>query len=402
MQVAYLLLLSLGHLVTDIAQGAVPLLLPYLKASLDLSYTAVGIVVLSSNLSSSIIQPVFGYASDRYRLLWLLPVGCLLSAIGIAAIGWVPNYGLLLFVIWLSGLGVAGYHPEASKTAHFLSSHRKATAMAIFAVGGNLGFGLGPVLAGILYFYAGLKGTAGLLFPGAAMAVILFLLLPRIRNVLENENAKRAKALPNSPSSGQVDSPAQTGSLILLLIVVIMRSWVHVGLMTYIPLYFMEHLGVSEVYASTMLSVFLIAGAVGTLLGGPMADLLGPKTMINFSMGAMVPLIYLLFHSQGIWAIVFSALAGMILISTFGITTVFGQYLLPNSVGLASGLMLGFAIGTGGLGATLLGVVADNFGLPMTITIIGLLPAVGLVLSSLLPRISTSLSQPSHTNSQAG
>ena len=140
-----LVVLSLGHLIADMGQGAIPLLLPYLKEIFALNYFQTGLIILATNFASSIIQPAFGLISDRYQCLWLLPLGCFAAMAGTALIGFVPNYYVLLMVVLIAGLGSASYHPEASKAVHYLSGAKKATAMSVFSVGGNLGAALGSV-----------------------------------------------------------------------------------------------------------------------------------------------------------------------------------------------------------------------------------------------------------------
>jgi MFS transporter, FSR family, fosmidomycin resistance protein len=168
-----LALLSAGHMTTDIAQGALPALLPFFKEALNLSYTMSGTILLCANMSSSVIQPAFGYLTDRHPLRWLLALAPLVSALGIGITGLIPSYGLLLVAVLISGIGVAGYHPEGFKTAFFFTGDKKATGMSIFAVGGNLGVAIGPVLALSLVTLFGLKGTLGLIVPGILLVLFI-------------------------------------------------------------------------------------------------------------------------------------------------------------------------------------------------------------------------------------
>lgn len=376
-------LLGTGHAVTDINQGALTVILTFFT---HLSQLQVGAAMLAFNLSSSVIQPLFGIFSDRFRAAWLIPVGCLLAGLGMAATGFTGGYLPLLLAVLVSGLGVAAYHPEGSKFARFASGERKASGMSLFSVGGNFGFAAGPILAGLFYKLAGLHGTAGFLVLGGVMAILLWANLPAIMRTQAAEPVPTAKGVSN-PSSNK--APEGVGKalvpVILLVLVVIMRSWTHLGIVTFLPQYYVRYLHHTNTYAAAVVSLFLLAGAFGTLVGGPLADRWGLKTMIILSMGMLIPLVCLLSILKGVWLILIVALAGFVTISTFAVTVVFGQELLPQNVGLASGLTLGFGIGMGGVGTTLLGGVADHWGLPAAFHVMIIFPVIGLLLTLLLP-----------------
>lgn len=181
----YLWILSLGHLIVDLGRGVLPILTPLLAQSFHLSYFQVGTLALAFTFSSAIIQPVFGVLSDRYSMPWLMPLGLFLSGFGLALTGMVNSYGLLLLAVLLSGIGVAGYHPEGSKVAHFASEDGNAgSSMAIFSVGGNLGFGLGPMLAVFVLSFAGLNSIQGVMIPGLLAALVFLFLMPRFKKIL--------------------------------------------------------------------------------------------------------------------------------------------------------------------------------------------------------------------------
>jgi len=170
-----LILLSIGHLVDDLPQGALPALLPFLKEALGLSYAMAGTIILCSSLTSSVIQPVFGYITDRKSLFWFLPLGCFCAGLGIALLGWASSYPQIIFLVVLSGLGVAIYHPEGWRNANFFAGEKKATGMSVFGVGGNLGIALGPLLAVSSVKNFGLKGSMYFLIPGVTLAGVFLL-----------------------------------------------------------------------------------------------------------------------------------------------------------------------------------------------------------------------------------
>ncbi|NLT95179.1 MAG: MFS transporter [Clostridia bacterium] len=375
----YLLLLGFGHLVVDLGQGILPILTPLLAQSLNLSYFQIGTVALAFTFSSAIIQPVFGVLSDRYSMPWLMPLGLFLSGFGLAMTGMVNSYELLLFAVLLSGIGVAGYHPEGSKLAHFVSAQGKAgSSMAVFSVGGNLGFGLGPMVAMFFLGFNGLDSIYGVMIPGVLAALVFLFLMPAFKRILAESQPKGKK----SKVSG-INTDRRGLSLVFLLMFVMVRSWIHSGLVYFIPFYFPEFKGFSE--PEYLVSTFLIAGAIGTVLGGPFADRFGGRNGLLVSMTISLLAVYPFLHLNARWASIFAFIVGAALISTFSTTVVFGQRLLPNNIGLASGLLLGFGVGMGSIGVTLLGAIADHAGLPFTMNIISLLPILGIILGLALP-----------------
>lgn len=381
-----LALLGAGHAITDISQGALPIVLTLVQPLFGLSQLQVGLAVLAFNLSSSVIQPAFGVLSDRVRAAWLVPLGCLLAGLGMALTGMSYNYKFLLMAALLSGLGVAAYHPEGSKFARLFSGWRKATGMSLFSVGGNVGFALGPLLASLFYELVGLRGTLGFLAINGIMALLLWTNMPKLAAA-----QPAASELPAAPrehrlaATASKTAPKVIVAVTLLVMVVIMRSWINLGVVTFLPQYYVNYLHQSQVLAAIMTSLFLFAGAFGTLVGGPLADRWGLKTVIIGSMAALLPLLYLLTMLSGIWSVIVVAAAGFAVISTFAVTVVFGQELLPHNIGLASGLTLGFGIGMGGVGTTMLGWVADHMGLPAVFHAMLLFPLIGLLLALFLP-----------------
>lgn len=375
----YLWILSIGHLIVDLGQGVLPILTPLLAQSLGLSYFQIGTVALAFTFSSAIIQPIFGVLSDRYSMPWLMPLGLFLSGFGLALTGKVNSYELLLVAVLLSGIGVAGYHPEGSKLAHFVSAEGKAgSSMAIFSVGGNLGFGLGPMLAMFFLGFSGLDSIHGVMIPGVLAAIVFLILLPKFKKILTDNLPQEKKRKVHS-----ISSQNWKASLTILILYVTVRSWIHSGLVYFIPFYFPVFKGITE--PEYLVSTFLIAGAVGTLLGGPFADRFGGRNGLLVSMIISLIAIYPFLHFNSTWISILAFIVGAALISTFSTTVVFGQRLLPNSIGLASGLLLGFGVGMGSIGVTILGAIADYAGLPVIMNIISVLPLLGIALAFLLP-----------------
>jgi FSR family fosmidomycin resistance protein-like MFS transporter len=304
----------------------------------------------------------------------------------------INSYGLLLLAVMLSGIGVAGYHPEGSKLTYLVSDEAKAGAsMSIFSVGGNLGLGIGPVFATFLLGFSGLDSIYGVVFPGLFAALVFLYLLPRFNKILRAHLQKEKTEKIEDKEIGEgktqtIDShkeKTRKSSLFFLLLYVAVRSWVHAGLVYFIPFYFPAFKNIAE--PEYLVSIFLIAGVIGTLLGGPFSDRFGGRKGLVISMIVSVLSVYPFIHLSGFFVPVFAFIAGTALVSTFSVTVVYGQRLLPDNIGLASGLVLGFAVGMGSIGVSVLGVIADHFGLPLVMNILGFLPAAGIVVALVLP-----------------
>jgi MFS transporter, FSR family, fosmidomycin resistance protein len=366
-------LLSSGHLATDFANGALPALLPFLKDRFSLSYTAVGAVILASQASSSLIQPLFGLWSDRRGAMWLLPAGVALAGIGIALAADAPSYWLVLILVLVSGVGVAAFHPEGSKFAGFVSGRRRASGMAWFSIGGNLGYALGPIATTALVTAFGLHGGLALAVPCLLVAGALLALAPYLRGFVPGPEAHDAHAGEDDPLAMK-----------LLLGVIALRSVAWFGLITFVPLWEIS-LGHSKSHGNHLLALMLFAGGVGTLVLGPLADHFGRRPVLLGSVVATGPLVLVFVLVGGVPGAFALALIGACVVGTFGVTMVMGQEYMPRHVGTASGLVIGLSVGLGGVAALGLGSLADATSLRTALFVAAAAPIVASALAALLP-----------------
>jgi len=307
-----------------------------------------------------------------------MPLGVLLAGLGMALVGVAPSYSLIFLCVVVSGIGVAAFHPEAARFANYVSGARRARGMSFFSVGGNAGFAVGPVLTTPLVLIFGLSGTLFLALPAAVMATVLFYEIPRLLS-FKPQKVERDGEEP-------VAAPEHWGPFGTMVGIVAVRSFVYFGLVAFVASYYERVLDVSPALGNAALTVMLASGAVGTLIMGPLADRFGRRAMVGISMLLLPPLIYGFTLSGPFVGMALLALVGAATVGTFGITVVMGQEYLPGRIGLAAGVTMGLSIGLGGVGAPLLGFLADRAGLPVTMLVIAALPVLGLLLALTLPR----------------
>jgi FSR family fosmidomycin resistance protein-like MFS transporter len=308
-----------------------------------------------------------------------MPLGPALGGLGVALVGVAPSYPWTFAAVVLSGIGVASFHPEGSRFANYVSGARRASGMSLFSVGGNVGFALGPVVVTPLVLIFGLSGTLFLIIPTWLMAAVLAHELPRLK-------AFRSDVVGRRVSRGQ--SRDHWRPFATLAAVIALRSFVYFGLVTFIPLYYVHVLNASKATGNGARTAMLLGGALGTLIGGPLADRFGRRRVLSGSMIVLPPLVVAFLLSGPVLGIVFAALLGAATIATFAVTIVMGQEYLPGRIGVASGVTIGLSIGLGGVGAPLLGLLADADGLRSVFETIAVFPILALVLALALPRRS--------------
>ena len=368
-------LLALGHLIIDLNQGSFSAILPFLKIEHGLSYSQVAMMVLTMSLTSSMIQPLFGYLSDQTARRWLLPIAVVLSGAGLALIGLAPSYVAVLALVVVTGIGAAAWHPEGYKTATGVAGARKATAIGWFSLGGNVGIALGPPVITTLVTTLGLAATLGMLAPSLLMAVLLIAAIPLL--------AREAPAPRSVAESARgVNMP---GAMALLILVVALRSWTTLGFTTFVPFFYIDVLKQDPRLVGPLLFVYLGAGALGSVFAGPIADRWGIRPFMRWVLLAALPFGVLFMLTDGLLRFVMLGIFGMIMTGSFSVSVVLAQAYLPRNAGMASGLIVGFASGTGALAVTLLGVLADHYGVTVALWISALMPLAGFAASRYLP-----------------
>lgn len=366
-------LLTVGHTVDNLYQGAVPALLPFLVAERHYSYAAASGLVLAANVLASVFQPAFGALTDRFRLWWLVGVGMSLAGIGVGLSGLSSSYRLTWLAIALSGLGVAAFHPEAARSARVASGGRQ-TAMSWFGFGGNIGLTIGPLLVTPVLLAFGLRGTALLAIPAVLVGVTVLFLQPRVMPRVA------ASVTSGSAQAGRDDWPG----FARLTAVIVTRAVLFFGLSSFLALYVTRQLGGSQALGETALAMFLGCGALGTLLGGHLADRFGRLPVMRAGYMLTIPCLIGLVAVGRPWIFVFIVLVALTVYLPFSVQVTLSQDLLPNRVGTASGVSLGLAITAGGLLAPLFGALADATTLRTTLTVMIGLPVLALLLSTRL------------------
>jgi FSR family fosmidomycin resistance protein-like MFS transporter len=366
MRIRPLALMILSHTVVDTCQSILPVVLPLLQLRFGLNYAQVGLAAALRDLSSSIIQPMFGWISDRWGFQWLIPVGIVWTGILMGVVGLVPNYWVLLLVLTLTGLGTAAFHPVASMAAAHASEAQRGFGMSLFTAGGNLGFAVGPILMTWILSWFDLQGTVLLIGLGILMVGLIHCYRREIETPFAGRRQRRL----------QEQTPIPWARLSGLCVLITLRSWGSSGLVVFLPLYLIQQ-GMALSVTGRVLFVFLFFGALGGMLGGYLSDRVGRQQVIATSLLLYPPLIAAALAFPGPMRWILLAFSGAVLQASHSVTVVFAQELLPQRVAMASGLTLGLAFGAGGLGVGVSGLVADLFGLTTCVWMLVFLPGLG-------------------------
>lgn len=367
-------LVSLGHLSCDVNSGAIPAIIPFLIAAHGFSYQAAAGLMFAFSCLSSVIQPIFGYLADKKSKPWFIPLGVFMAGMGVAAIGFLDTYWSIFAAIAVTGFGAALFHPEGARYVNTVSGASKGAGMSLFAVGGNGGFVVGPLLAATAMSTFGLKGTA--VFGALAVLTVMMLLYQILR----------MKSLA-VPAKGAGHATAETGSnnwpeFFKLMLVTICRSITFVCMNIFIPLYLVNSFGQTKAAAALALTMFCSVGVCCNFVGGILGDRFGYVRLIRIGYLLLIPTMILLGQVSNLY--LFLALLvplGFSIYGPFSSMVVLGQRYLCRNIGLASGVTLGLATSAGGVMAPLLGWVADGYGLQTAIQVLGGVAVLGSVVS---------------------
>jgi FSR family fosmidomycin resistance protein-like MFS transporter len=369
--------LAAAHMITDIYMPVLPAILPLLIAQNGYSYLAAGLLVTAYNVTSSFTQPVIGWLSDKRGLTISVSISLFISAVFVALMGIARDYTLIMAFAVIAALGHACFHPTAlSLVSRLCTSGNRGQITSYFVVGGNIGYAIGPLLAGALVWWLGLPGLLFLVIPAIVMVFVLRILLPGGIAAAKEAHAAQEPMMTEVPSKWPFT---------VLMTASILRAWAVFAAITYLPMYLVHTQGYDLMTASLAMTLMLLAGVAGQVAGGHISDRIGRKEFMVFGLALAIPFFYLFFVSSGILAIASLLVFGFFLWSTFAVAVAMGHELLPQNVGLASGMMLGLAIGFGGLGVAVNGIIADHYSLAAALGTIPVPIALAVVLMVFLP-----------------
>jgi FSR family fosmidomycin resistance protein-like MFS transporter len=378
-----LLAISFCHLLNDMISSLLPAIYPLLKDSYHLDFAEVGLITLTYQCTASLLQPLVGLHTDRRPMPYSLPAGMGFTLIGLIMLAVARSFGTILIAAALVGTGASVFHPESSRVARMASGGQHGLAQSLFQLGGNAGLAIGPLLAAVIVLP---RGQSAVVWFSLAILLAIILLSwvsgwakKHMLNLLASRKA-------NKGQHPAVSSQRVAASILILLALLFSKYFYLASITSYYTFYLMSKFHVSVQSAQIHLFVFLGAVALGTIAGGPIGDRIGRKRVIWCSILGVLPFTLVLPYASLFWTEILSVLIGLILASAFPAIVVYGQELVPGRVGMISGLFFGFAFGMAGLGAAILGELADLTSIRFVYLVCSFLPAVGL-LAAFLPNL---------------
>ncbi|MFZ1180763.1 MAG: MFS transporter [Herbaspirillum sp.] len=375
--------ISFSHFLNDMIQSLLLAIYPLLKGNFHLSFVQIGLITLTFQVTASLLQPLVGLYTDRHPQPYSLVVGMSSSLCGLLLLSVAPNFGVLLVAAALIGTGSSVFHPEASRVAHMASGGRHGLAQSLFQVGGNAGSAMGPLLAAWIIMPGGQHSVAWF----SITALIAIVVLRQIGHWYQHQQlAGKIRPKKNAATYITLSRDRVIMTIGILLMLIFSKYFYMASLSSYFTFYLISKFQLSVQEAQIHLFVFLFAVAVGTVLGGPIGDRVGRRLVIWVSILGVAPFTLMLPYANLFWTGVLTVSIGMILASAFSAILVFAQELMPGKVGTVSGLFFGFAFGMGGIGAALLGKLADMTDIFFVYRVCAFLPLIGL-LAAFLPRL---------------
>ena len=373
----YSYLMMIAHLCDDLNQGALVAVIPFLVLHNGYSYAEVTALLLASNAASAIIQPLFGWLGDKKPRPWLMAAGIFLAGIGMAGVGVLPNYPLIMASAMLSGIGVAMFHPEGGRLGNLTAGEQKGKGMSIFAVGGKLGFTFGPLVATAAITLWGLPGTLIFIIPSTLCAAIL----------LSQNKALLSYSNPDKQSSDESLYQDNWVGFGFVMGAISCRSIMYYAFLSFIPLFLVYNLGQEEAFASSVISLFALVCAVGTIASGWAGQLLGAKKLIIVSYACVaIEVVIFAFNGSLIVALILIAFLALTCDISYPSAVAMGQSFVPHHLGMASGLSFGVMVCIGGLMTPVFGLIGDYFGLQVVMLCVTAIALLGIIITLFIPK----------------
>lgn len=378
-QTVYSILFIIGmcHLLNDSLQAVIPAMFPILEQSLGLTFTQLGLIAFTLNMVASVMQPVIGMYADKRPMPYALPIGLSFSMFGMLGLAFAPNFMTILLSVFFIGIGSATFHPEGSRVAFLAAGPRRGLAQSIFQVGGNTGQALAPIITALVLVPLGQFGAIWFtLIAGLAVVFLIHIAKWYSEQMIvltQQKHHNQTKAAHTAPKNAIISA------LAILIFLVFARSWYQNAISNFYAFYAIDRYGLTIASAQIYIFSFLFMGAVGTFIGGPLADRFGKRNIILFSLITPIPLTIILPFANQIIAILLLCTIGFLLMASFSVTVVYAQELIPGKIGTMSGLIVGLAFGMGAIGSIVFGSLIDWIGLSTTMILVSLLPLLGLL-----------------------
>jgi FSR family fosmidomycin resistance protein-like MFS transporter len=374
--------ISLCHGLNDLLQSVLPGVYPLLKGAYRLDFGQIGLITFANAATASLLQPIVGLVTDKRPRPYSLSAGMGFTLVGMLLLSIAPSYAAILIAVAFVGVGSSIFHPESSRVARLASGGRHGLAQSLFQVGGNAGAAMGPLLAAVIILPLGQRSIAWF----ALAALLAMLILARVGGWYKQRIATTARAAAGARLSSGLPSRTVRIALLILVLLVFSKNVYLASLASFYTFYLIQKFGLSVQSAQLHLFVLLGAVAAGTFIGGPVGDRIGRKHVIWVSILGALPFTVLLPYANLFWTEILSVIIGLVMASAFSAIVVFAQELVPGRVGAVSGVFFGFAFGAGGLGAALLGQLADATSIEYVYKVSSFLPAIGL-LTAFLPAV---------------